>query len=544
MLPDRSGPQASGATVRLRIASPDISHDVICEPDCGFSNLAVEPYATAGGFYVFDAKNVVFFEVDELVFSILSILRMQNLGVDRLISLLPHHPERAIREAYQEIRTFQDDGYLTQFQVSRPPPHNREYIETTLSSGLSGFTLYVTNRCNLACSYCIYSGQYARYGQFSRNSMTWDTAKSAIDFLLEHSRNSKTLRLDFFGGEPMLAFDLIKRSVQYAKLGNRPDGPPLTISVATNGTILTDEILGFLLEHSVYLQFSIDGDKSTHDQNRRFSGSNLGSYDVVIKNLERIYNHDPDYFREYLRIKCVLTPEELELNGDRLLDHPLTDIVNDQGHLSYVIKELQYDIGQDSFYLEALHRVGRTLLERRGVETISELLECLTARQKLFFDATFAAFWEVQAVNSLLGDHSERAFFTKRCLMGYEGGAVLPSGDIAICHKATSFIIGNVNEGVWYFDKICKLNSQLYEEWPECSSCFLVKFCDLCYEKLDGESERWTTSRSRFCAFRRHYYHAIFEYMLGILDRNPSLWRDMENPVRKNIKDRFANRRS
>src|SRR5512140_3579859 len=100
--------------------------------------------------------------------------------------------------------------------------------------------------------------------------MRWDTAKNMLDFLVAHSRKSKRVRLDFFGGEPLLAFGLIRRSVEYAKSHIGPDGPETNVTIASNGTILSEEILEFLVEHKVYLQFSIDGEKEVHDRERRF----------------------------------------------------------------------------------------------------------------------------------------------------------------------------------------------------------------------------------------------------------------------------------
>jgi len=87
-----------------------------------------------------------------------------------------------------------------------------------------------------------------------------------------------------------LAFDLIQRSVAYLKTILGPDRPSVTITIASNGTILTEEILSFLIEHKVLFQFSIDGDKEIHDRNRRFKSGNHGSHDLVKKNLQRIYD--------------------------------------------------------------------------------------------------------------------------------------------------------------------------------------------------------------------------------------------------------------
>ena len=231
-------------------------HSTSTKTNSGFRNLQIELYKTENCHYVFDARKVVFLEVDELVFALLKKLRETRLEVDELVKALPQYAGEEIRDACREIEELQKDGYLTHSGFCRSSQYTRSDFEDALSNRLSGLTVYVTTECNLACSYCIYGGQYGRHRRLSGISMTWDTAKNVIDFLVAHSEKSKSLRLDFFGGEPLLAFDLIQRSVAYLKTILGPDRPSVTITIASNGTILTEEILSFLIEHKVLFQFS------------------------------------------------------------------------------------------------------------------------------------------------------------------------------------------------------------------------------------------------------------------------------------------------
>lgn len=507
-------------------------------PDGGFKNIPVELYETGRGYAVFDAKKVVFLEVDEVVFAILGRLREEDLDEDDLASLLPRFGKRDVRESMDEIRELQKAGFLTPSPFRRLSRYDRSRFEEILSSRMSGFTVYVTTQCNLACSYCIYGGEYGRYEPLSQTPMSWETARRMLDFLVFRSRQSKTLRLDFFGGEPLMAFDLVRRSVEYAKSNIGSGGPEVSVTIASNGTILTDEILEFLLAHKVYLQFSIDGEKDVHDRERRFRNGGRGSYDLVLENLDRIHRRHPAYFREYIRIKSVMTMAAVGLEEDGFLEHPLIKAVEETGGLTVLMKEPHFDLAQDSDFFDQLHCLGRRLLERNGVKTLSDLLQPLPLRQRAFFHHTFAEFMEVQAVNKVLLGHSEEVPFRKGCLMGYQEGAVHPNGDISICHKATSFVVGNVTEGRWNFDRIWELHSLLHEEWPECESCLAQRFCDLCYEKLDGERGSWAEARARYCQFTRQKYHVVFEYMLRILDRNPELWTDLGRWVEERVGDK------
>ncbi|MBI5042612.1 MAG: 4Fe-4S cluster-binding domain-containing protein [Nitrospirae bacterium] len=512
--------------------------DSLHQTEVGFKNLTIELYATEKEYYVFDAKNVIFIEVDPVVFAILGKLREKKLNTDDLFSILPQYSKSEIRDSLREVKKFQRKGYLISSHFNRDSRYDQSYFKHTLSNKLSGFTVYVTTQCNLSCSYCIYGGQYSRYQKLSQTSMTWKTAQNMVDFLITHSGQSEKIRLDFFGGEPLLAFDLIRQTVAYAKSRIGPDGPPIIITIASNGSILNDKILDFLLEHKVLLQFSIDGKIEIHDRDRRFRTINRGSFNLVISNLQKIYNHAPDYFRKCVQVKSVITMETLELEDDNFFNHPLIKILEEEGNLTMLIKEPHYDLERDSDYFDQLHRIGQRLLSLSGVKKLSELLRILNFRQKTFFYHTFNEFTEVQSVNKFYLCDSDNVPFRKGCLMGYQEGAVHPNGDITICHKATSFIIGNVNKGIWHFDKIWNLHSQLYK-WPECQSCFVQRVCDLCYEKLHDGKAAWISTRVNFCKFTRKKYHLIFEYMLRILEKNPKLWIDLEKEVDIKIKDRL-----
>ena len=507
-----------------------------------FSYLPCELFATEKGRYVFDAKKVVFLEVDQPTFDILEILREKRRTLGELVASLPQHSAQEIRATRDEIRELQKRGYLKPSRFVRDRSFDRVEFERVLSKAMTGFTVYITTQCNLACSYCIYGGDYIRYPQFVRANMSWKTAEAMVDFLSERSPESRTVRLDYFGGEPLLAFDLIKKSLAYLKSRVGPRGTEVQATIASNGTIMAREILDFLRAEGIYLQFSIDGDREVHDRRRRFRSTGRGSFDRVLRNLEFVHQHAPDYFEKFIRVKCVITLDTLDRSDDPTFGHPLLRVLNDKGFLSLVIQEPHYDPGLDSAYFREIQRVGEKLLAGRGLKTLDGLLGRLTSRERSFFEMTFGLFYDVQAVNKLYFGTSRKIPFAKGCLMGSGDGAVDPDGDIRICHKATSFVIGNVNEGKWDFDRIWELYSRLYDGGSECASCFVQKFCELCFEKLDGGD--WDHSRRQFCDFTRRQYTLCFSVFLQVLERNPRLWRDLDRIVGLRMKQKIEDLKS
>ena len=502
-----------------------------------FPYLPVEVFPARKNHYVFDAGKVVFLEVDEITSTILSLLRERNLPLGELIRLLPRFSKTDIREALREIHRLQEKGYLRPVTFEREMRFSRAEFEEALSRRMSGLSVNITTRCNLGCSYCIYGGSYSRYRKLTKTTMSWPTAKNMLDFLIERSRVSDRIQLDFFGGEPLLAFKLMDRCVDYLKAGVAARGTQILVTIASNGTILTDDILRFLRAHDVYLQFSIDGDREVHDRKRRYKSSGRGSYERVVRNLERIHEFDPSYFEKHMRIKSVITLDTLDLDDEKFFDHPLLCALNDKGQVSIVFKETHYRDGEDSDYFEHLGRIRRKLLARRRVRTLDELLSRLNPRECVFFHSEFGDFLDVQAVNAFYLASSTAVPFRKGCLMGCENAIVEPDGKILVCHKATSFVIGNVNEGGWDFDTIWEIYRGLHRDWPECASCFVQRFCDLCFEKLDGGGV--AASRRSFCDFTRKKYRIVFDTMLRVLEQNPALWGDFRAIVSRNIKERI-----
>ncbi|HKQ52898.1 MAG TPA: radical SAM protein [Pyrinomonadaceae bacterium] len=511
--------------------------------DTGFKYLPVELFKTERSFFVFDARNVSFLEVEEVTFDMLAILRERNASLDELVGLLPQHKEKRVRRAYRDILDAQADGLLVNYEFRRAQRHENSEYEEVLSQRMGGFTIFITTRCNLGCSYCIYGGQYEQHEELSQVPMPWETVKATMDFLERHSRKSEQVRLDFFGGEPLLAFDMIERGVQYLKSIVSPEGPRVEVTITSNGTVLTERILNFLLEHDVYLQFSVDGDRANHDMNRPYKNTARGSFDTILKNLQKIYDRSPDYFRRRMRLKGVLTNESNQSDDFEFFSHPLIKIIIDESHFTFLNLEPHYDLAEDAEYFRGVHELGEKLLQMRGLESEADILANLNIKQKSLYRHTLGHFFEGQAVNQVYFNGSDETPFTKGCLTGYQEGAVNTNGDISICLKSAkgnNFVIGNVNEGEWYYEKMRELNTRFHRDWSGCSSCFVQKMCDLCYEKINGEEGEWVAGRSKFCEFNRERYRTTFDYMLRTVENNPALWQELERIIRERLESQAA----
>ena len=165
----------------------------------------------------------------------------------------------------------------------------------TRVTDVQAISVVLTAQCNIGCAYCYQDRRPAR-------RMSWETLQQAVDLLLRSRRPEVTLR--FYGGEPLLAFPLLKRAVEYAR-AECPTGKRLRFGISTNGLLLTEERAAFLARHRVETQISFDGVPAAQDQRRP------GSFPVLDGLLDRLHERHPVFVRRDLNVNVTLTGANL-----------------------------------------------------------------------------------------------------------------------------------------------------------------------------------------------------------------------------------------
>nr|WP_237076397.1 MULTISPECIES: radical SAM protein [unclassified Neglectibacter] len=178
-------------------------------------------------------------------------------------------------------------------------------MEEIASSQLEDLLLQVTQNCNLRCEYCTYSGKYYNRTH-STNHMSFEVASQSVDFFMERAKDKNSVVIGFYGGEPLLEFELIKRVVSYVE--ENYGEKKVSYGMTTNGTLLTEDVVTFLIEKHFNIIISLDGPKDQHDKYRRFV-SGKGSFDVVMENMQRIRTLHPVFYQN-LRTNTVVTPDK------------------------------------------------------------------------------------------------------------------------------------------------------------------------------------------------------------------------------------------
>ncbi len=420
--------------------------------------MLIHEYKNNGYNIVLDVNSGSVHIVDELVYEIIGILDKElqkdaEAGDEQLFALVKKQlsgtfSEEDIREAFDEIRELRESG-----QLFTPDIYER-YIDefAKRETVVKALCLHIAHDCNLRCRYC-FAGEGEYHGR--KALMEFETGKAALDFLVKNSGNRVNLEVDFFGGEPTLNFDVVKRLVEYGRSLEEPNNKKFRFTLTTNGILLDDEILSFANKEMGNLVLSIDGRKEVNDRMRPLKGGQ-GSYDKIVpKYLKAAESRDQtDYY-----VRGTYTRYNLDFSEDVL---HLADLGFEQISVEPVVAspEDDYAIRKEDIPVlcEEYDKLAREMI-RRNKE----------GRPFNFFH--------------FMIDLSGGPCVAKRlsgCGSGTEYLAVTPWGDLYPCHQFVGnedFLLGNVNEGIVRKDLTDQFRSCNVYAKPACRECFAKFFC-------------------------------------------------------------------
>ncbi len=177
------------------------------------------------------------------------------------------------------------------------------FIDEHINYRRKYLVLQVTQKCNLICDYCPYACTDNNARNHKNVDMSLDIAIRAINDYIEHSRDIKVLNFGFYGGEPLLNFELIQAAIEYIE--SKVTNKNVVFSMTTNGTLLTNDIVEYLVEKDFRLTISLDGDMSLHDKHRKFP-SQKGSFSSVYSNMKYIYENYSEFWRTNVSFNGVV----------------------------------------------------------------------------------------------------------------------------------------------------------------------------------------------------------------------------------------------
>jgi uncharacterized protein len=226
-------------------------------------------------YLVFDVDTQTLLEVDEITFDLLE--EYQDKTKDELIQKWQNKYELSdLIEAYKEIDQIKTDGYL----FSEHKYDDTKYKGNTV---VKAMCLHIAHDCNMKCDYC-----FASQGNFQDETllMSEKTGKEAVDYLIKHSQNRKHLEIDFFGGEPLMNFDVVKKVLEYALEQGGKHDKIFKFTITTNGILLSDDKIDYINKHMQNVVLSLDGRREINDRIRK-TVNNQGTYDIIMPKFKK-----------------------------------------------------------------------------------------------------------------------------------------------------------------------------------------------------------------------------------------------------------------
>jgi len=255
----------------------------------------VHTFSIDESYYLFDAESGSLHICDRLTSEVVKKINGEPYDLDGVDA-------QAVKEIEDEISELKENGLLYSEQKEERP------IKSDLVKALC---LHICHDCNLSCKYCFAGkGKYKGKAEY----MSFDVARRAVDFLISNSGNRKILEMDFFGGEPLMNLDVVKKTVDYAKEQGKKNGKKFLFTLTTNGVLLNEQTAKWLNDEMENVVLSVDGRKEVHDGVRQ-TVNGKGSYEVIIENIKNFVKMRGD---KHYYVRGTFTAKNLDFGNDVL----------------------------------------------------------------------------------------------------------------------------------------------------------------------------------------------------------------------------------
>lgn len=371
-----------------------------------------------------------------------------HVKAELLKELASAYGEEEIREAIEDIQALIDREELFTKDVYQDYVVDFKKRKTVVKA----LCLHIAHDCNLACKYC-----FAEEGEYHgrRALMSFEVGKKALDFLIANSGNRRNLEVDFFGGEPLMNFSVVKQLVEYGRSKEKEYNKNFRFTMTTNGVLLNDEIMDYCNREMSNVVMSLDGRKEVNDHMRPFRNGK-GSYELIVPKFQKFakLRGEKDYY-----IRGTFTRHNLDFSKDVL---EFADLGFRSMSIEPVVAkpEEEYAIREEDLpvILEEYDRLAKEYVKRKK-----------EGKGFNFFHFNI--------------DLNQGPCVAKRlsgCGSGTEYLAVTPWGDLYPCHQFVGeeeFLLGNVDTGV--------TNTQIRDEFKlcnvyakdKCRDCFARFYC-------------------------------------------------------------------
>ena len=409
----------------------------------------IHRYKSNGFNIVLDINSGCIHLVDEVTYEVLPYLE-EGLGTEAIAEKLENKYNREdIETSVRECNKLKEDGMLFTKDVYE---NVIEEFSNNRQTVVKALCLHIAHDCNLACRYC-----FAEEGEYHgrRALMSYEVGKKALDFLIANSGSRKNLEVDFFGGEPLMNWQVVKDLVKYGREQEKLHNKKFRFTLTTNGVLLNDEVMEFCNKEMGNVVLSVDGRKEVHDYMRPFR-KGAGSYDLIMPKFQKFAesrNQDKYY------VRGTFTHHNLDFSKDVL---HLADLGFKQISVEPVVAA---DTEEYAIREEDIPQI---------MEEYDTLAKEMIKREKEGKGFNFFHF---------MIDLDGGPCVAKRlsgCGSGTEYLAVTPWGDLYPCHQFVGeedFLMGNVDEGIVRPEIADEFRGCSVYSKEKCKNCFAKFYC-------------------------------------------------------------------
>lgn len=402
---------------------------------------------------IIDQNSGCVHSVDDVAYDI--ITNYENKNKDEIKSyILEKYKDRDdvtaedIDLCFDDIETLKKEGRLfaeDTFEKTASAFKKRQGV-------LKAICLHVAHDCNLACKYC-----FAGKGEYDgpKGLMSYETGKRALDFLVEQSGTRHNLEVDFFGGEPLLNWDVCKKLVEYGRSIEKKYNKNFRFTVTTNGVLLNDEIMDFCNKEMGNVVLSLDGRKETHDR-LRITRKNTDSYDMIIDKFKKFAQsrNQKDYYMRgtYTHFNTDFSKDVIHMADEGFKELSIEPVVCDPSE-DYALKESDLPVLKEQYEILA-NEMLRRYRKGNGFTFYHYMIDldagpCIVKR-------------------------------VSGCGVGTEYMAVTPDGELYPCHQFVGdekFLLGDIWNGVKNKNVLEQFENCNVYSHKECKDCFAKLYC-------------------------------------------------------------------
>jgi len=344
-----------------------------------------------------------------------------------------------------EIEALREQGLLFTEETKITVPESEIVVKA--------LCLHIAHDCNLRCKYC-----FAHTGDFGgkRSVMSIETAKASIDWLIKMSGNRRNLEVDFFGGEPLMGWETVVATVEYARSIENKHGKNFRFTITTNGILLSDDKIEYINREMSNVVLSLDGRKSVNDSMRPTPNGG-GSFDIIVPKFKKLISEREKTGKDYY-LRGTFTAENLDFANDV---EAIADLGFDQLSVEPVVADPAQPYAIREEHIPAIKSEYDRLLDIMLSKPAEERYNFF--HFMIDFDASPCAIKRVRG-----------------CGSGCEYVAITPEGDIFPCHQFAGqerWKMGNIHAGDFDFAMAEDFSKAVLESKQDCGDCAVKYYC-------------------------------------------------------------------